>query len=64
MHNAACRALGLDYAYLAFDIQPDQLEDAVKGFKALKCKRMECFKCLIKTTKFGQYLRFILHPIC
>ena len=22
MHNAACRALGLDYAYLAFDIQP------------------------------------------
>ena len=28
MHNAACRALGLDYAYLAFDIQPDQLEDA------------------------------------
>ena len=25
MHNAACRALGLDYAYLAFDIQPDQL---------------------------------------
>ena len=35
MHNAACRALGLDYAYLAFDIQPDQLEDAVTGFKAL-----------------------------
>ena len=38
MHNAACRALGLDYAYLAFDIQPDQLEDAVKGFKALNVR--------------------------
>ena len=25
MHNAACRALGLDYAYLAFDIQPKAL---------------------------------------
>ena len=38
MHNAACRALGLDYAYLAFDIQPDQLEDAVKGLKAMQAQ--------------------------
>lgn len=35
MQNAAFRKLGLDYAYLAFDIQPDQLEDALKGYKAL-----------------------------
>ena len=35
MHNTAFEALGLDYAYLAFDFQPDQLEDAVKGLKAL-----------------------------
>lgn len=38
MHNTACRELGLDYAYLAFDIQPEQLEDAVKGLKALNVR--------------------------
>lgn len=37
MHNAACRALGLDYAYLAFDIQPDQIRRCSKRFQnALK----------------------------
>jgi shikimate dehydrogenase len=35
MHNTAFEALGLDYAYLAFDFPPEQLEDAVKGLKAL-----------------------------
>ncbi len=35
MHNAAFRKLGLDLAYLAFDIQEYQLEDALKGYKAL-----------------------------
>ena len=34
MHNAACRALGLDYAYLAFDIQPVSRR-ATKSAKAL-----------------------------
>ena len=38
MHNTAFEALGLDYAYLAFDFQPDRLEDAVKGLKALGVK--------------------------
>ena len=38
MHNTAFEALGLDYAYLAFDIQPEQLEDCVKGLKALGAK--------------------------
>ena len=44
MHNAACRALGLDYAYLAFDIQPDQLEDAVKGLSG-QMERRETISC-------------------
>ena len=35
MHNAAFRKLGLDLAYLAFDIQEYQIEDALKGYKAL-----------------------------
>lgn len=34
MHNEAFRQLGLDYVYLAFDVSPDTLEDAVKGLKA------------------------------
>jgi len=35
MHNAAFAKLGLDYAYLAFEVGLDQLEDAVKGIRAL-----------------------------
>lgn len=35
MHNAAFSKLGLDYAYLAFDIEQSQLEDSVKGLKAI-----------------------------
>ena len=34
MHNAAFRHLGLDYVYLAFDVKPEQLKDAVLGLKA------------------------------
>ena len=36
MHNAAFEKLGLDYVYVGFDIQPEQLEDSVKGMKALR----------------------------
>lgn len=57
MHNAACRALGLDYAYLAFDIQPDQLEDAVKGFKALNVRGWNV--SMPYKTSIGQYLDYI-----
>lgn len=35
IHNAAFRALGLDYEYLAFDVKPEQLEKAVEGMRAL-----------------------------
>lgn len=34
MHNEAFRILGLDYAYLCFDVREAQLADAVKGLKA------------------------------
>ncbi|MEY8392508.1 shikimate dehydrogenase [Lachnospiraceae bacterium 45-W7] len=34
MHNEAFRQLGLDYVYLAFDVTPATLKDAVSGFKA------------------------------
>jgi len=38
MHNAALQDLELDYAYLAFDVPPNRLKEAVKGFKALNVK--------------------------
>lgn len=38
MHNEAFAKLGLDYAYLAFEVDNDSLEDAIKGLRALKLK--------------------------
>jgi shikimate dehydrogenase len=35
MHNAAYAALGLDRAYAAFHVAPDQLRDALRAIKAL-----------------------------
>ncbi len=36
MHNAALSALGLDWRYLAFDVNPDNLNKAINGAKAMK----------------------------
>lgn len=35
MHNLAFEKLGLDYAYMAFEVDNDTLEDAVQGYRAL-----------------------------
>jgi len=35
MHNAAFAALGLDFAYLPFDVRPEELKNAVAGIRAL-----------------------------
>ena len=35
MQNAAFAALGLDLAYVALDVPPERLEDAVRGLVAL-----------------------------
>jgi shikimate dehydrogenase len=37
MHNAAFRALGLNWAYLAFPVEPARLEAAVRGLAAAGC---------------------------
>ena len=34
MHNAAIVDLGLNFVYLPFNVKPQDLEDAIKGFKA------------------------------
>lgn len=36
IHNEAFAYLGLDYAYLAFEVDNSALEDAVKGLRAMK----------------------------
>lgn len=38
MHNAALRALDLDYVYAAFHVDPDHLGEAVAGMRALEIK--------------------------
>ena len=38
MHNAAFEALGMDYAYVAFDVNPSNLKSAIEGARALNIK--------------------------
>lgn len=38
MHNAAFKEQGLDWAYLAFDVEPDKVPDAVAAIRALALK--------------------------
>ena len=38
MHNEAFAKLGLDYAYLAFEVGAEDLEDTIKGFRAMKVR--------------------------
>ncbi|MGL5931608.1 MAG: shikimate dehydrogenase [Cetobacterium sp.] len=35
MHNEAFAKLGLDYAYLAFEVRNEELENTIKGFRAM-----------------------------
>src|SRR5258705_11693496 len=36
MHNAGMAALGLNWRYLAFDVAPDDLRDAIQGARRMK----------------------------
>ena len=38
MHNAAFDAVGMDYAYVAFDVDPNNLKSAIEGAKSLNVK--------------------------
>ena len=42
MHNEAFRQLGLDYVYLCFDVNVENLENAVNGLKTLNVKGFNC----------------------
>ena len=54
MHNEAFAQLGLDYAYLAFEVTNETLEDAVKGIRALQLKGSNVSRP--NKTVVGQYL--------
>ena len=38
MHNTAFQALGLDYAYLAFDVESDRIRDAVQAIRTMNIR--------------------------
>lgn len=42
MHNEAFRILGLDYVYLCFDVNENNLEDVVDGMKLMGVKGFNC----------------------
>lgn len=42
MHNESFRLLGLNYAYLCFDVGEEELETAVKGLRALGARGWNC----------------------
>ena len=54
MHNEAFAKLGLDYAYLAFEVDNDTLEDTVKGFRAMKVRGWNV--SMPNKTVIGKYL--------
>ena len=54
MHNEAFAQLGLDYAYLAFEVTNETLEDTVKGIRALQLKGSNV--SMPNKTVVGQYL--------
>lgn len=54
MHNEAFAKLGLDYAYLAFEVDNDTLEDAVKGLRAMKVRGYNV--SMPNKTVIGKYL--------
>ncbi len=42
IHNEAFRVLGLDYVYLAFDVDENSFDAAIEGVKALHIKGFNC----------------------
>ena len=47
MHNLGYSLKGLNYAYLAFEVGNEELEETVKGFKAAGVADLT-YQCLIK----------------
>ena len=54
MQNEAFAELGEDYAYLAFEVGADEIEDAVKAIRTLKMRGSNI--SMPNKTLVGQYL--------
>lgn len=54
MHNAAFAKLGIDYAYLAFEVGEDEIEDGVRAIRTLKMRGSNV--SMPNKTVIGQYL--------
>ncbi len=54
MHNEAFAKLGLDYAYLAFEVDNETLKDTVKGLRAMKVRGFNV--SMPNKTVIGKYL--------
>ncbi len=54
MQNEALAYLGLDYAYLCFEVDNSTLEDTIKGFRAMKVRGSNV--SMPNKTVVGQYL--------
>lgn len=42
MYNYSFEKLGLDYAYVAFDIKEDKVKDAIAAMKTFNMQRVQC----------------------
>ena len=53
MHNYSFERLGLDYAYMAFDVKSEEVADAIAAMKALKIKGYNVtMPCKIEAMKY------------
>lgn len=59
MQNEAFAKLGYDYAYLAFEVGADEIEDAVKAIRTLKM-RGSMFPCQTKLWLENTWTSFLL----
>ena len=50
LHNAAYRALGLDWVYVAFEVAPGAGRDAIRGMRALDIDGLK------DSSKLGKFL--------
>ena len=56
MQNEAFAKLGYDYAYLAFEVGADEIEDAVKAIRTLKMRGSNVRKPNQNKTRLQQYV--------
>ena len=62
MHNEAFHLLDLDYTYLCFNVNEENLETAVMGLKTLRNSVASTLPCQTKTRSWSFWTSFPLLP--